>query len=40
MFDKVIGCQKGFDKDADDKICYEMIPTAPRLKPIDLVSPK
>ena len=40
MFEKVIGRQKGFDKEAYEKIWNDMIPTAPRLDPVDLVSSK
>ena len=38
MFEKVIGCQLGLDKEANEKNWNEMIPTAPRLDPVDLVS--
>ena len=40
MFDKVIIWKIGLDKEIDEKIWNEMIPTAPRLDPVDLVCSK
>ena len=36
MFDKIIGCKKGFDKEDHEKDWTEMTPGAPRLDPVDL----